>query len=1014
MREDTSTFTDTAADDPGGAGAAPALDLAECERFADFWCDTTGAPHITLTAIVPDGHTNTTTFRRGTSTLRGWIAARQQEGAGIYFQPNETPSGCTRKPAKDKMIAALCRHADIDPDDENHPLAEERDRLARLAALLRDDPEMPPTVIIDSGNGLQPLWAVAREPLNAPEALARVEAENKAVEAALGAVGTHDVSRLLRLPGTVNFPNRKKQARGRGATQARLLHAAPTRYTAADAARLGAHLAALVAGTGLVRPVAGKKQQERAEGQQGARNGHDGADSDDLLARLHAAIKRNPRLARWWEGDTSGFADQSRSALAFALMGALKRARFSFANACALLRMNPHTAEWMREKGEAAGGRELRRCWRRAGAGADQPPREGADDAGRLTIRVVAGDLTDVVDQAEAALIAADLEVYQRGAFVVRPGLVPITISNDRTAIAQRLITVREHALMEAMTRAARWEKYDGRCEDWVQTDAPMKVVKVYLERVGRWRLPVLTGIVNAPTLRPDGSVLAAPGYDPATGLLFDPQGADFPPIPERPTREDAERALATLRSLIGTFPFVGEADRAVALSAILTACVRRSLRTAPMHGFSAPVAGTGKSMLVDIASVVATGREAAVIAQGKTEEEFEKRLGAQLLAGEAAIAIDNCEAPLGGECLCQALTQPVVRARILGRSEAPELLSNAFVTATGNNLTLVGDLTRRALLCRLDAKCERPELRRFDHDAVEATKANRGNLVATALTVLRAFVVAGRPQQRDPLGSFGEWSRLVRDALIWLGEADPVATLEDARASDPQLANLTAVVEQWASIIGDRRITVRALIDVATRATTPLDRGRPEYTHPDFREALLAVAGEAGVINGRKLGIWLARNQGRVVAGRRIVQAGLNAGTMTWRLDAEEPTKQRETHTEETADQRGAEQTADQRETAEPADRSDTATSGGSGGFGGPFSAQRGKVSGNDYPYTHARTHDSCNRGAAKAPPNPPDVPEAHETRAAPDGRCGFAGGRGNPGSDDAQGGGARHRATL
>jgi hypothetical protein len=253
------------------------------------------------------------------------------------------------------------------------------------------------------------------------------------------------------------------------------------------------------------------------------------------------------------------------------------------------------------------------------------------------------------------------------------------------------------------------------------------------------------------------------------------------------------------------------------------------------MHAFTAPAAGTGKSMLVDLASAIATGREAAVLAQGKTEEEFEKRLGAMLLGGEAAIAIDNCEAPLGGELLCQLLTQPVVRTRILGKSEVPELPTNTLVSATGNNLTLIGDLTRRALLCRLDAQCERPELRQFDRDPVAEAKANRGRYLVAALTVVRAFIVVGRPQQlqQQPLGSFGEWSRLVRDALLWLGEADPVATLETARAADPRLANLTAVVEQWAAVVGDARTTARALIAAATRATTGLEGGAAGVREP-------------------------------------------------------------------------------------------------------------------------------------------------------------------------------------
>jgi hypothetical protein len=78
------------------------------------------------------------------------------------------------------------------------------------------------------------------------------------------------------------------------------------------------------------------------------------------------------------------------------------------------------------------------------------------------------------------------------------------------------------------------------------------------------------------------------------------------------------------LERLIETFPFVGEADRAVALSALLTILDRRSMVTAPMHAFTSPTAGTGKSLLVDLCAILATGRPMPVISQGHSEEELE------------------------------------------------------------------------------------------------------------------------------------------------------------------------------------------------------------------------------------------------------------------------------------------------------------------------------------------------------------------------------------------------------
>jgi putative DNA primase/helicase len=164
------------------------------------------------------------------------------------------------------------------------------------------------------------------------------------------------------------------------------------------------------------------------------------------------------------------------------------------------------------------------------------------------------------------------------------------------------------------------------------------------------------------------------------------------------------------------------------------------------------------------------------VIAQGKAEEGTEKRLGALLLTAEGVIAIANWEAPLGSEFPCKLPIQRAARTRVPGRSEPPELPSNAFVSAAESNLGLIGDVTRQALCCHFDPRCERPELRRFDRNPVAAAKADRGRYVAAALTVLRAFHSAGRPRQSDPLGSFEAWSSWACDALLCLDEADPVS----------------------------------------------------------------------------------------------------------------------------------------------------------------------------------------------------------------------------------------------
>ncbi len=322
-----------------------------------------------------------------------------------------------------------------------------------------------------------------------------------------------------------------------------------------------------------------------------------------------------------------------------------------------------------------------------------------AEDA-RPTIKIIAGEIERVVNEAESALIRANRGLYQRANQIVTVGHAPAIAADGKEIIILRIFERGDHALLEDLAASARFVKLDKRAKGIVAVDPPMAIVKTLQQRTGRLKFPVLSGVVNAPTMRSDGSILCVSGYDLGTGLIFNPCGVEFPPVPRRPTRSDAEVAFALLLELIEKFPFVEAYDRSVALSAILTACVRRSLPTAPMHAFTAPTAGSGKSKLVDITSVIATGHEAAVLAQGANDEELEERLASVLMAGDSIVTIDNCQRTLGGALLCQMLSQSQVKPRILGMSKTPELSTAVFVAATGNNLVLEG--RSYASRCRL------------------------------------------------------------------------------------------------------------------------------------------------------------------------------------------------------------------------------------------------------------------------------------------------------------------------
>ena len=282
----------------------------------------------------------------------------------------------------------------------------------------------------------------------------------------------------------------------------------------------------------------------------------------------------------------------------------------------------------------------------------------------------------------------------------------------DKGKVITQIIAARgDYALVEDLEAVAGFLHFNKKGK-LVPCSPPMRLIYTLKDREHRLRFPVLVGIVNCPSISADGELLDRPGYDQRTGILFDPLGVTFPRLPDFPSGRQAEAALKRLLRLIETFDFISEDDRAVALSLFLTIIARRGLPFVPLHGFDAPVAGSGKSKIVDIASILATGHEAGVVSLGKNQEEAEKRLSSMLMRGDPLIAIDNLDQPLQGALLNQALTQQQVELRILGLSKMVVARTSALITATGNNLIVKGDMTRRGVVGRLDPKVERPELR--------------------------------------------------------------------------------------------------------------------------------------------------------------------------------------------------------------------------------------------------------------------------------------------------------------
>lgn len=491
----------------------------------------------------------------------------------------------------------------------------------------------------------------------------------------------------------------------------------------------------------------------------------------------------------------------------------------------------------------------------------------------------VRGDLTLVCDEAlEILRKDVDSGLYVRAGLLVR-------VARDNAKKLRGLsrdagAPVIEHVplawLRDRLGRTAGWwERVRGRKKrvlvpPWVAENIAARAELPF---------PPLEGVIEAPTLRRDGSLLDQPGYDETSGLLYEPT-VKFPPIPENILQTDVDAARTRILDLLVDFPFVAESDRVAAVAMILTAAVRSAIDgPCPLFTIRATTPGTGKSLLADVVSIISTGRHAARMVAGKDDDETRKLLLSIGIEGASVVLLDNVEGSFGSPAFAAALTSSTFADRLLGQSKrvTVSLLTVTWI-CTGNNLAFKGDLARRVVPIDLDAGVEHPEDRTgFRHeDLLRFVRDNRPQLVLDCLTVLRGYYELGelRLHGAPKMGSFEAWDDLIRGACRWVGLGDCIAGRERIREEgDNELEALRAALAVWVNHFGDTAVTVADAMELAAEKT-------------DLRDALLALTGRKE-LTALALGHGLRKFKGRLAGTARFSTDGkLSAGRVRWRVE--------------------------------------------------------------------------------------------------------------------------------
>jgi hypothetical protein len=503
-------------------------------------------------------------------------------------------------------------------------------------------------------------------------------------------------------------------------------------------------------------------------------------------------------------------------------------------------------------------------------------PSESSEGEASRPLVIVGPDEKRVNDEALEAL-AERSDLYTRGGLLVR-------ILRDegpehhvsRPEGAPRIVAVPSALLREMLAESVNFRKRTGEGE-FVPVSPPASCVRALAAR-GHWPLlRPLEAVTQTPLLLPDGSVLQEPGYDRATGIYFLPK-VEFPVVPDRPTSTQVNTAQALLREAVCDFPFAQERHLSAFLAAVLTILSRHAFSgPAPLALVDANTRGSGKGLLVDVAGRISTGQDVPRMAYSREAEEQRKAILSLALEGCRVALIDNVAGGFGSATLDAALTATVWTDRILGASKTATVPLTIVWFATGNNVAVVGDTVRRCLYIRLESPNEHPERRQgFQHPRLlEWVERNRGELTAAGLTLLRAYIAAGRPDQRLlSWGSFEGWSDLVRSCLVWLGLPDPGETRGDlydsASGEDSTLGNLVAGLTELFQGLDGECGTAREILQVL--------QGTAESGFGALRDALAELVprpAQGDLPSTAQLGSVLKRNRGRVLGGRAIEHTG-------------------------------------------------------------------------------------------------------------------------------------------